>query len=315
MRIKNKKFGSRTPFFEKLQEPKSKYILVCEGEKTETQYFDGVEKYKQELLINPLIELRPVLRSYSQRSHSHPIKILDQLIEYLEQNLEKGIKASVLIDRIIGYMFGEGRIDRESVYNADALNKDLEDFLYICRGLEKDSRIKDIKNTIKLLGEHLNKRIDLKSNAEKIVDYIWEQTNVFDKEIDKVCLIVDRDPQSFKEEQYDCVLTICKKQGFDFYISNPCFEFWLLLHSKEVLVLPQEKMLENNKSGANKRYLESELRRIYSGYKKNKINFLNFKDSLKVAIQNEKEFCEDVIQLKTKLGSNIGVLMNELLSK
>ncbi len=35
-------------------------------------------------------------------------------------------------------------------------------------------------------------------------------------------------------EQYDYVLEQCNIRKYGFYITNPCFEFWLLMHFDDV---------------------------------------------------------------------------------
>ena len=58
------------------------------------------------------------------------------------------------------------------------------------------------------------------------------------------------------------VLKTCREKGFRFYVSNPCFEFWLLLHFDEVFDLDRDKLLENPQVTAKRRYTEHELRKL-----------------------------------------------------
>ena len=82
---------------------------------------------------------------------------------------------------------------------------------------------------------------------------------------DKICFIVDRDRESFvahpENNQYKYVLDKCREKGFGFYLTNPCFEFWLLLHFDDAAILYQEKLLDNRKVTVKRRYTEHELRR------------------------------------------------------
>lgn len=61
-------------------EARKKYFLVYEGEETEQIYFDAVNEQIDSLGINPLIELVPVMRSYSEVGWSNPKKILDRVL-------------------------------------------------------------------------------------------------------------------------------------------------------------------------------------------------------------------------------------------
>ena len=113
-------------------------------------------------------------------------------------------------------------------------------------------------------------------------------------------------------------------------LTNSCFEFWLLLHFDEVFDLDQDKLLENPKITANRRYVEQnkllenpkvtakrryveqELRKILPGYGKGSYRAMEVIKHIDKAIENEKKFCEDVVMLKDKVGSNLGCLIEEL---
>ncbi len=127
---------------------------------------------------------------------------------------------------------------------------------------------------------------------------------------------MDRDKKSFlsvpKNNQYDYVLRTCREKGFGFYLSNPCFEFWLLLHFDEVVQLDREKLLENPLVSAKRRYTEQEIRRLLPGYSKSKYNVSLLMERIEVAVKNESMYCEDIEELEHELGSNVGLLIQEL---
>ena len=72
-------FAERTKLSESDRTLK-KYFLVYEGSETEQIYFDAVNSMRVEIGINPLIELVPLIRSYSEEGWSNPKKILDCII-------------------------------------------------------------------------------------------------------------------------------------------------------------------------------------------------------------------------------------------
>ena len=131
-----------------------------------------------------------------------------------------------------------------------------------------------------------------------------------------MCLIVDRDKDSFSalpgNDQYGYVVDKCKEKGFQLCITNPCFEFWLLLHFDEVFELDTDKLLENPKITVKRRYAEQELHRIYPRYKKSSYQAEELVKNIDKAIQNEKKFCEDIKGLESSVGSNIGRLIEEM---
>lgn len=206
-------------------EPKSKYYIVPEGEKTEIQYFCGIRDNADELNIKSLIDIIPVENDEDEKGQSHP---------------------------------------KEKIQN---FNKDLENGKF-----------------------------------------------TFDKELDKVCFVVDRDPQNFKEEQFDEFKQECEKYGYKFHITNPTFEFFLLLHSDEIFKFDEKEMLKNERQGTRrgKRFLEIKLSEVFGCSKRN-IDFEKFKPNIRKAINNEKEFCEELEELKNNLGSNVGKLLDSMM--
>ena len=80
----------------------------------------------------------------------------------------------------------------------------------------------------------------------------------------------------------------------------------------EVFELDEEKLLDNPKITAKRRYAENELRKIYPGYNKTSYHAETLVKNIDVAIENEKKFCEDIEKLEYCIGSNIGGLITQL---
>ena len=166
----------------------------------------------------------------------------------------------------------------------------------------------------KTVSTFLTNELNISDSVKQIEDYIERQFVTYEEGYDKICLIADRDKQSFKEDQYDYVVETCKEKGYNFYISNPCFELWLLLHFEEILDMDREKLLANPKEPAHskRRFLEKQLSLLMNGYNKNNLQFSKIADKVSIAIENEKQFCENINELKTELGCNIGLLIKEM---
>lgn len=203
--------------------PKSKYYIIPEGEKTEIQYFLGIRDNAREININSLIEVIPIENDDEELGQSHPIRKINNF------------------------------------------NKDIENNKFL-----------------------------------------------YDKEIDKVCFVIDRDPQNFSEEQFDNFLRMCKDYNYKVYVSNPTFELFLLMHDDKIFGIDKTAMLENRRVSNSKRFLEVKLSEIFGCNKKN-INFEKFKVNIKKAINNEKRFEENLINLKYNIGSNVGTLLDEMI--
>lgn len=133
---------------------------------------------------------------------------------------------------------------------------------------------------------------------------------------DDLCIIVDRDRSSFSEAQYTQLLQADTNKEIRFCVSNPCFELWLLLHFSDCSEYSQNDIFENAKDG-NRTYVEKCLMAKLGGsYNKARIHFEdNFKDKIRIAILNSKLYETSLTELKDKIGTNIGLLIEEMLDK
>ena len=79
-----KQFAERTRVLVS-DEVRQKYFLVYEGEDTELIYFDAITELRENLKLNPLIELVPIVRSYNEAGWSNPKKMVDRIIQNLKE--------------------------------------------------------------------------------------------------------------------------------------------------------------------------------------------------------------------------------------
>lgn len=310
-------FAERTKAL-KSDEAIKKYFLVYEGSDTEVIYFDAVHLLREDIGINPLIELIPIIRSFSEEGWSNPKKILDRVIQNLRESKEQLISYESLLNRIMDYLYETKVITTSKVLARNiwkvmkrACNEELQKSL--------DDVVEDIGKACNILIEILREEYETENIVADISEIIKEGGLTYEEGFDKICLIVDRDKESFistpENNQYQYVLDKCREMGFQFYVTNPCFEFWLLLHFDEVFQLDKQKLLDNPKVTAKRRYAENELRKIYPGYSKTGYYAEPFVRDIDKAIENEKEFCEDIEELKDSVGSNIGKLICEMRKK
>ena len=310
-----RKFAERTRISKEDRTIK-KYFLVFEGNRTEEIYFNAINELKDKIGINPLIEIISIERTYTEEGWSNPKKILEQLLKDLEEIENGKISYKTLVDKIIEIIMEDEKISSKILKEISSekmienIKNDIESLDNIVENVEEDCEfllnmiIKKLFLTIEEIPNILE--IVLKNIENKQITY--------SEDIDKMCLIVDRDKKSFKEEQYNYVKEECERKSFKLYVTNPCFEFWLLLHFDEVHLINKEELLENKRASSKVRSVESELKK-YFPYNKNKYNAELLIEKIDLAIENEKKFCENIEELKDKLGSNIGLLIKELKEK
>lgn len=308
-------FAERTKVL-KTDEAKKRYFLVFEGASTEKIYFEALENARDDVGIDPLIELVPIIRSYSEDGWSNPKKMLDRIIANLEEEETGQFTYESLLNRIMDYLYDE-KILSTSKVQAHALwgilKEGCGEILKKCLSDNVDNLVEDCNKLI----EYLNQESDVANIVDDISDIIRASNITYDNRFDEICLIVDRDKESFlaipENNQYDYVLKTCREKGFGFYVSNPCFEFWLLLHFDEVFDLDRDKLLENPRVTAKRRYTEHELRKLLPGYSKGNYKAETLMERIETAIKNEEKFCEELNGLRDKLGSNIGKMIKELM--
>lgn len=280
------------------KEYKPKYFIISEGSNSEPMYFDGLNNS----IITENITIINILRDYASIHNSHPSFIIKMVEEFILNVTENEITVLELKNRIHNCICEKNyNINIEDIYNKLLL-------LY-----KKDSyKIK--KDDLKDLFFNLFKGEIYEDLMQNFLLYFDAQNVTYSTTTDKLNIVIDRDQQNFKDYQYDEVVSFCNNHNVNLYVSNPTFEFWLMLHFPDVETEDETKMFENKYVNKSKRYLEQRLYEICK-YKKSQLNFKAFEPFIKDAITREKNYAEDLKHLKNELGSNIGILINDMLKK
>lgn len=182
--------------------------------------------------------------------------------------------------------------------------------------VSRSDTITDLEETCRTIAAYFCREEEIRTIVEDVPRIIQDRAITYAEGFDKICFIVDRDRESFvahpENNQYKYVLDKCREKGFGFYLTNPCFEFWLLLHFDDAAILDQEKLLDNRKVTVKRRYTEHELRRRMKNYSKSSYDVGWFMARIDKAIVNEKKYCEDEANLEYLVGSRVGVLIEEM---
>ena len=274
-----------------------KYFIVSEGSSSEPSYFEGLN----DSVISENVTIINILRDYAKIRNSHPSFIIKMLKEFILNVVSNEITVEELKNKIDNCII-------ENNYNYD-INDIYNKLISIYK--HDDYRIK--KDNLNSLFLTLFKSDIYKELAQNFPQYFESQNITYSDTVDKLNIVIDRDKQNFKDNQYDDVVKFCTENNVRLYVSNPTFEFWLMLHFSEVENEDKNKMLENKYVSKSRRYLEKRLHDLCK-YKKKQLDFKKFEPCIKDAIKREKLFAENVIDLKNKLGSNVGLLIDEMLN-
>ncbi len=209
-------------------EARKKYFLVYEGEETEQIYFDEVSLCRSKLGINPLIELVPVVRSYSEWGWSNPKKILDRILTNLKENKSHTVSYETLLNWIMEYL-QEEKILTTSKTQAKAM---WDTLLWVCSeklhvGLE--GTVEDIEGTCSKIASYFVDAAGINNIVEDVPKIIKNRSITYAEGLDKICFIVDRDRESFVShpgnDQYRYVLDKCLENGFGFFYQTHALSF------------------------------------------------------------------------------------------
>ena len=154
------------------------------------------------------------------------------------------------------------------------------------------------------------------NSAPKYVFQLLKKTkqNYKLKATDEFWMIIDRDRWKLDEWREKCE----KEKNFFIALSNPCFEFWLLLHIKDIADFSDvelQKMYENKKVTRKKNYLEKVLIEALpedESYNKTKIKPNRFLPHLEKAVRQSEVLDNDDIY--KNLGSHNYLLIKKLFS-
>lgn len=308
-------FGKRKNEDKPQREANIKYILLTEGTETEPRYFNAIEENKGLLGIPPIIKILPLTRSYGEDCWSNPKKILDRLLLNIEESTTGKITYSTLLNGMIDCLYYSEYLTKHKEKIPEVRNL-LERAYKSILNVNPEDFVQDKESAITKVTEFLAKE---KSRICELIiknigDALNEQSIPYSPEIDKICLIVDRDPLSFTSSQFDYVKNTCETNNVQLYISNPGFELWLLMHSGNFCNLVEN--LDNRFKVAEPQefqdYVVDLLKKEFIGYNKSKFRASVFMPLINNAIANEKTFTENVANLKDCLGTNVGLLIQEM---
>lgn len=168
--------------------------------------------------------------------------------------------------------------------------------------LHKEGDISSFSHPIKLLALIEDKKKSLKRDGK------------FDKRIDQFVIVFDRDSYE-KAEGY---IEFVEKASVDniLAVTSPCFELWLILHYEDAIekyIVPNRDHLFENKKVSVSHTFASRLFSEISGMNPKSGTFFNkLKRSVDLAISQEKELEQDILMMTTDLGSNIGILIEQM---
>lgn len=259
------------------------YFISVEGNATEKEYFDGISKNRMKLGINAKVNVE-VLRRAGKDTNSAPEQVVELLEEYL--SLRQEGKEDMLND--IPTEFRELYTDEF-----------IQTYLNCPEEIPRKQRNKFCTD-LKKIGYDINYRKYLAT---------------YQQDMDEFCVMIDRDMHTHSETNMSDCIEHCRKEGYRCFITNPCFEFWLLLHLTDVRSeYNLDDIKENEKMSGAHTFVSKEVSKK-AGHGKSGINFeRNYLPKVKMAVERAKGFASEEEQLIDDIGCNLWKLIEDMQS-
>lgn len=255
-------------------------FLSVEGEVTERRYFEFVRESRETLGIKSVVEIHVLRRGDSSSS---PEKVVELLENYLEVRNNNDFLAEV-----------------------DKLELKHYDKEFIHKYLEAPDTI-DVKEKRQFEGFLKEEQLDL-----TYLLFLNKFKGSDNGENDVFGIVIDRDAGNHSPENMARIFDECDEKGYRCFLTNPRFEFWLLLHVADVKSeYPDEleKMLDFNDETVDKHLLE----KTGGGKKIQRKTFdTYFLPNIDTAIERANGLCTSRNKLLNQLGSTLGELFELL---
>ena len=255
-------------------------FLSVEGEVTERRYFEFVRESRETLGIKSVVEIHVLRRGDSSSS---PEKVVELLENYLEVRNNNDFLAEV-----------------------DKLELKHYDKEFIHKYLEAPDTI-DVKEKRQFEGFLKEEQLDL-----TYLLFLNKFKGSDNGENDVFGIVIDRDAGNHSPENMARIFDECDEKGYRCFLTNPRFEFWLLLHVADVKSeYPDEleKMLDFNDETVDKHLLE----KTGGGIKIQRKTFdTYFLPNIDTAIERANGLCTSRNKLLDQLGSTLGELFELL---
>ena len=272
------------PDEETKQQPRRVVFLSVEGNVTECDYFNFIHIYRERLGIKSVVHVEVLSRSDTR---SDLKSVYDLLDDYLQLHI-----------------YGISAHDIESALDEAGKDYSLEEIEVYLSGKLKNKNKKEIENATRLVGIDLSYQLFLSN-------YRGSDNN------DVFAIVIDRDANSHTEEDIRKVFEGCDRRGLKCFITNPCFEFWLLLHVCDVkteMENMQQLLLQNPKVSKKHTFVSRELSsRMHHTKRIPKRTFEeSYLPNIDNAILRAIDYGKDRDDLLDKLGTNIPQLFSIL---
>lgn len=156
---------------------------------------------------------------------------------------------------------------------------------------------------------------DIVCNLETFIEEEYD----YKSDYDEMWVIWDREKVEARKKAILEMLPECREKNYNIALTNPLFEFWLLLHIVDISNYDKNILHDNNwmSPAKKRRFIDKELsNKLSDGYSKKKDKFnksIVSKENILKALEQEKLFENELEKIIDNLGSNVGDLIRKIL--
>ena len=184
----------------------------------------------------------------------------------------------------------QGRLRIKNIFGKRPVEPESVDFasVYVISIVEEGKTeeqyfdgIADLNNSGLIKIDRLEKSADYinKSHPNHIIELLVERKTYWTHhgvEPNEFWMVVDRDPKNVSSTQLRDIIDRCGLEKFNLALSNPNFEFWLLLHLTDITDYDQQDLVFDKKINKSRKFISGELSKWLSAYKKRNLEFKRF---------------------------------------
>jgi hypothetical protein len=136
---------------------------------------------------------------------------------------------------------------------------------------------------------------------------------------DQLWIVCDREKVDDRRKNLVDIIPLCEQKNYCIALTNPLFEFWLLLHVVDIKQYDAKLLFKNEwvNRGKKRRFIDKLLSEVLeNGFNKKKGKFnteIVSMENIERALKQEKDFANTRDEILDKLGSNVGDLIRAIL--
>lgn len=151
------------------------------------------------------------------------------------------------------------------------------------------------------------------ANLQKFIEkYDFQSGN------DEGWLVIDREKINARKQSILDIKPECDRNNYNIALTNPLFEFWLLMHVADITDYSEKDLFENNKISTRCKFIDKALSEALEGGYSKKAGRFNKNivsiENIRRALEQEQKFDKQFAIILDGLGSNVGKLIKKIVN-